>query len=590
MGGRMTWQPSGERRVTRRWVLRATGAAASAAGLAAIGCSGGSKEQEPDPASPLPDESATPTRSAGSPTPARPSAKHGETLRYTGYVQRDIFADPHRTQAGPFYGQQALVFSRLLSYADQAQGTIVADLAENLPEMPDGQTLIFRLRQGARWQDLAPLNGRAVTAEDVKHSIERQLTGDTTFARAPQWAAIDTMEVSDPRTIRFKLKAPLATMQHRFADVNSFIVAPELSDDKGEIGLDRQIGSGPFQWVEWRDERFASARRNPGWHGGDQRPFLDGLSLIQPSTTAEVEAGLRTKDIDVAFVSQSLATRMKRSLPELVEQTVGHSLFFGVRYSLVNAPYDDIRVRSALTIALDRRGMIERFFGGAGGMNPWISWPVSRWTLPESELTSLPGYRPGAGGRAEDLREARALLDAYLSTKKLPEDGLPLLVLDTAEAQTGMGQLISEQLAAGLGIAVAVHPVDLATLSGMLLSAKAPFAAGPDTGWIDLDDWVYPYFHSAGTKNSFPLVDKELDGLIDRQRQEFDGKQRQQAGYEIQRRLLALNAGVNLVSERVVTLSWPYVKGFPLDTTDGYQDRFANCWIDRSDPTYRART
>ncbi|MCL4242932.1 MAG: hypothetical protein KJ048_16395, partial [Dehalococcoidia bacterium] len=142
-------------------------------------------------------------------------------------MQRDAFADPHRTQAGPFYGQQALVFSRLLSYADQAQGTVVADLAERLPEMPDGQTLVFRLKPDARWHEVPPLNGRAVTADDVKHSIERQMSGDTTFVRAPQWAGIDTIEVSDPGTITFKLKAPLATMQHRFADVNSFIVAPE---------------------------------------------------------------------------------------------------------------------------------------------------------------------------------------------------------------------------------------------------------------------------------------------------------------------------------------------------------------------------
>lgn len=584
----MTWEPSGERRVSRRWVLRATGLAAGAAGLAALGCSGGSKQS---PGGSPTDASAPPTRTTGpqTPSPTPRSGKHGETLRYTGYVQRDAFADPHRTQAGPFYGQQSLVFSRLLTYADQAQGTIVANLAEKLPEMPDGQTLVFRLKPGARWQDLPPLNGREVTAEDVKHSIERQLSGDTTFVRAPQWSAIDTMEVSDPRTITFKLKAPRATMQHRFADVNSFIVAPELSEGSGDIGLQRQVGSGPFQWVEWSDEKFASVRRNPAWFGGDARPYLDGMSLIQPATTVEVEAGLRTKDIDVAFVNRALADRLKRSLPELVEQTVGHSLFFGVRYSLVNAPYNDLRFRSALTIALDRRGMIDRFFGGSGGVNPWISWPVSRWTLPESELTSIPGYRPGAGGRAEDLREAKALLEAFLGEKKLPEDGLPLLVLDTAEAAIGMGRVIAEQLALGLGITVKVFPVDLARLSSMLLAAEAPFAAGPDTGWIDLDDWVYPYFHSSGTKNSFPLVDKDLDALIDAQRAEFDAAKRQQTGYEIQRKLLALNAGVNLVSERVVTLSWPYVKGFPLDTADGYQDRLADCWIDRTDPTFRGR-
>lgn len=588
----MSWEPSGERRVSRRWVLKATGLAAGAAGLGTIGCIGGSGDDDPTT---TPGEE-TPTNGASSPTPGNSTpttspGRHGETLRYTGFVERDNSWDPHKTQAGPFYGQQALVFSRLLSYVDQAEGVIQADLAADMPEMPDGQTITFRLNPAARWHDLPPLNGREVTADDVKHSVERQIAGDPTFVRRPQWSVVDTIEVVDARTITFKLKTPLAAMQHLFADTNSFIVAPELSADTGEIGPNHQVGSGPFQWVEWNDRRFASARRNSDWFGGGQRPYLDGLSLVQPANTGDVEAAIRTKQIDVATVGRPLADRLKRALPELVESTMGHSLFFGMRYSLRNHPYDDLRFRNAVTYAIDKRVMINKFFDGSGGVNPWISWPVSRWTLPESELTQYAGYRPGDGGRQEDLREAKAFFEAFLAEKQLPQydNGLPLFVLDSSEYSIKLGSEIRDQLWANLGLAIEVYPMPLSQLVNLLLTAEAPFAAGPDTGWIDLDDWVYPYFHSNGSKNSFPLRDSELDALIEAQRVEFDEAARRELGYQIQRRLLAINAGVNLVSERVVTLSWPYVKGLPLDTADGYQHRLANTWIDKSDPTFQGR-
>lgn len=574
----------GEKRVSRRWMLGAMGATAGAAGLAALRCSDG----DGDSPAPTPTEIENGTPGA-SPTPRQQDGKRGETLRFTGFVARDQTFDPHKTQAGPFYGHQALIYSRLLAYQDQAKGAIVPDLAAAMPEMPDGQTMVFRLNPNARWHELAPLNGRSVTAADVKYSIERQLAGDQSFVRKAQWSVIDGIDIPNERTVTFKLKSPMAALHHLFADVHSFIVAPEVSGDKNDIGSTAQVGSGPFQWVEWVDGRHASVRRNPNWHGGDRRPNLDGVSLVQPASTATVEGALRTREVDAATVGRVLADKLKKAIPQLTETTVGHSQFFGMRFSLGNDPFNDLRFRSAVTIALDRRAMIDKFFGGSGGVNPWVSWPMTDWALPETELTTSPGYRPGAGGRGEDLREARALLEAFKSEKKLKDD-LPLFVLQETEAALEFGATIKAQLAESLGLEqVRVVPLPLAELARLLLTGEAPWAAAPDNGWIDLDDWVYPYFHANGTKNSFPLRDAEMTAMIDAQRVELDKNARREIGYNIQRRLLALNVGVNLVSERVVSLAWPYVKGFPLDTADGYQHRFADCWIDQADPTFRGR-
>ena len=582
----MTRKRLGEKRVSRRWMLGAMSATASAAGLAALRCSNG------DGNSPLltPTEIEDETTDASVSPTARPQdGKRGETLRYTGFVIRDQSFDPHKTQAGPFYGHQSLIFSKLLTYQDQAKGIIVPDLAVAMPEQVDSQTFVFKINPNARWHDIAPLSGRAVTAEDVKFSIERQLSEDQSFVRKAQWSVIESVEASDLRTVTCKLKQPMAALHHLFADVHSFIVAPETAGDRNEIGENSQIGSGPFQWVEWADGRHASVRRNPNWHGGGQRPNLDGLSLVQPASTAEVEGDLRTHEVDAAMVGRILADRLKKAIPELTETTMGHSQFFGMRFSLVNDPYNDLRFRTAVTIALDRRAMVDKFFGGSGGINPWVSWPITDWALPESELTTQAGYRPGDGGREEDIREARALLDAFKAEKPVKDD-LPLFVLEETEGALEFGATIRDQLVANLGLEqIRVVPLPLAKLSGLLLTGEAPWAAAPDNGWIDLDDWVYPYFHSSGSKNSFPLRDDELTAMIDAQRVELNKDARREIGYNIQRKLLTINAGVNFVSERVVALSWPYVKGFPLDTSDGYQHRFADTWIDQSDATFRRR-
>lgn len=528
---------------------------------------------------------ASPTGAVATTRPA--GSRRGETLRYTGFAVGDGEFDPHRTQAGPLYGQQALVFSRLLAYQSQLDGTVAADLAVALPERPDAQTYIFRVHPAARWHQRAPLNGRPVTAEDVKFSIERQLSGDASFVRKAQWTNIEAIEIPQPGTVLIRVKTPLATMANVFADVNSFIVAPEVAKDG--FTLNNQIGSGPFAWADWSEGKFASAARNPAWHGGDGRPYLDGVSVTQPTGAEDIEAGLRTKKLDAAFVGRPAAEKLRRAIPALAESTVGQSRFFGMRFFLPQFPYNDQRFRSAVSIALDRREMIRNFFGDSGEVNPWVSWPVKRWSLPQAELAGFAGYRPGTSGRDADLKEATALLAAFTSEKKLPDD-LPLFVVDDAERALGMGSLMKEQLQKSLGLTnVSVHPMPLGDLVNRLLTGQAPWAAGPDSGWIDLDDWVYPYFHSEGTKNSFPLRDQDMDGLINAQRLELDEAKRREIGFQIQRKLLTLNAGVNFVSERVVALAWPYVRGFPLDAADGYQHRFADCWIDTSDATFRGR-
>lgn len=526
---------------------------------------------------------ASPT---GGNTPTQTIEQGDPALTVTGFVFSDGQFDPHKTQVGTLHGQQAFSFSRLMSFLSQAQGTIATDLALDLPEQPDSQTYIFRLNEAALWHDVDPLFGRPVVANDVKYSIDRQLQGDQSFARRDRWTEIiESVEAPSPSEVVIKARTPFAPMLARLADANAFIVPPEHDEAGNEFGPNRQMGSGPFEWVEWDESNFASFRRNDEWYG--PKPQLSGVSIMNPRNTAEVEAALRVRDLDVAFVGARQAERLKGVVPDLREQFVGNAQFFGMRFNVTRPPFDDPRFRSALAYSMDRLNMVDVFFQGSGDANPWVSWPVANWALPRAELTGQPGYRLGSGARAQDIADARALVAAMEADGKTIPTTLPLAIEVTTEQQLSLGSIMARHINEALGIEVQLEQLEISELVRRHFYEDAAWIAGPDTGWLDLDDWTYQYFHSGGTQNSFALRDADMDALLEAQRAEFNADARREIGYNIQRRLLATNPGVNFVSERVVALSWPYVRDFPMDIADGYQNRFASCWIDTNDPTFR---
>lgn len=523
--------------------------------------------------------------STPAPDPTRPGQtnRHGGTLRYAAAFPGEGPFDPHTTTSATLLGQQALIYSRLLTYESQVDGRITSDLALGLPEQPDALTYIFHLNPEARWHDVEPLNGRPVNAVDVLMSIERQRSGRAQdFPRRGRWDPISSMEAMGEDTVIARTEEPFAGTLARFASPEGFVAPSEL---EGDLSPGRQVGSGPFRWIEWADGAYASLARNDNWHGPEDGPFLDGISTVPPRSMDEIEADFRTRKLDAVEAGFPQAQELKRRLPDLREARSAVARFYGMRFLAARPPYDDPRLRQALTVALDRRVMLDRFFHKSGTLNPWISAAVRRWSLPQEELQRQPGYLPGEGGRQVDVRTARLALESYLEERELP-DPMELLVTTNLEQSLGMGSLIAGQLFDTLGLEVQVRPVGIEELAERLLAGEAPWAVGVDNGWIDLDDWLYPYFHSEGNANTFALRDEGLEALIEEQRGEMSATRRQQIAYEAQRRLLELNVGANFVSEDVVTLFWPYVQLFPIDAGEAYQDRFAKTWIDRTHPTY----
>jgi peptide/nickel transport system substrate-binding protein len=568
-----------------------------------------------------------------------PDGMTGGTLRYQGFdpVVLDRH-DPHQTQFGPMYANLSSVFSKLYMYTSHSEPTwdnIVPDVAESAPEMigdPNAPTeYVVKLRKGVKFhnsenaqRNFPSLAGRELTAEDVVFSYERQRNVDSIqkgyYYRRSQYETIDSIVATDDYTIRITTKGPIAPFYHFMADTNAMIIGKEIVDnDPGPGGLpldtvdtnrgpkpgERMIGTGPFLWGDLKFGIEYKAIRNPDWFGWDDpdlgRPFLDGYTVSGSSLNdTSLEALFRRREVDTAgFIENpDWVFDIKREKPELEFFRSWISGWINSRFKVFCKPFDDPRVRKAVHLATERQQVLDVIGSGEWKMQGPVGNAISYWALPYEELLTLPGYRQGAD-RDQDIADARALYEAA-GSPELPQIWFADIPSYIPNFIGTWKQFISQNLA--------IDPGKLSTITQAYSRIAEAIADencdigamtwGFDNGWIDLDDWVYPYFHSTGSKNSFRVNDPAFDTLLDAQRKEFDYERRKALGYEIQRYLLGLEgdglqkaalARSDYATPRTATVAWPYFKNRVAFPWFGNSHWIANVWLDKNDASFGAR-
>jgi len=176
--------------------------------------------------------------------------------------------------------------------------------------------------------------------------------------------------------------------------------------------------------------------------------------------------------------------------------------------------------------------MIDSIFQGYGRLHGPISPVLDRWALPEQELAQLPGYRTDRAQRESDIAEARRMYEAAESPP------LTFTFADQPSYVPGYVGPFQRNLEQTLGAKVEVEIRNYLLISEGLAKGDLPATWQYDNGWIDPDDWLYPFFHSRGTKNSFRYQDPQLDALLEAQRREFDYERRRELVRDIQFYLL----------------------------------------------------
>ncbi len=635
-------------RLSRRRLLQGTALAGGGLAVAAVvGCGGEEAGQqgggsgstsEDDPLNALNNDAIYPNDGRREFVFPEGDNGRGGTLVYIGFdpVVLDRY-DPHQTQFGPMYANQSAIFSKLYMYASHEEPTwenILPDLAESAPEMigDPPMTYVVKLRKGVKFHDtdairsnFPSLAGRELTADDVIYSYERQ-TSDTSpqkayYYRSSQYKTIDKMEKVDNYTIRFTTKEPTAPFYHFMADTNAMIIPKEIVDmEPGPDGRpwdsvdafgareprpgERMIGTGPFIWDELKFGIEYVAKRNPEWFGwgepGMGRPYLDAYKATgQGLNDPTIESLFRRKEIDVAgFIDNpQWIVDFKNEHPEVEYQRQTVSGWIGTRFKTFCEPFSDWRVRRALHLAVDRREVVDVIGSGSWVKVGPVGQAIKYWALPPDELEQLPGYRSDTAQRNQDIADARALYEAA-GRPPLPQiwfADVPAYIPRFVETYM---QTIKNNL--GLDEIPKYQTVPYQRIAEGLVKEECDQAAmtwGFDNGWIDLDDWVYPYFRTGAPKNSFKVSDPTLDTMLDAQRREFDIDARKQLGYDIQRYLLgvtnqeapAAHVRLDYATPGGGSISWPYLKNRVSFPWFGSSYWSANVWIDQNDPSYSGR-
>ena len=413
MADHANWKRAPRAVVTRRRVLGVTAAGLGAAFAAA--CGGGddtqtdtstgsgaaSSQTQATPSGPGPAGAAG---QAGAETPVR-----GGTLRLgTSTVVTGL--DPHIEPSITWLAMAPRLHVHLGGFSSgdwKFMPILTASLEQASPT-----EFTFKLHQGAKFQNIAPVSGREITAQDVLYSYERfrdlpQATNNDFFK-----STTAKMEAIDPYTFRLTTKAPYAESISEIAGIQKAIVPREAVEKFGDLGTN-SIGAGPFSLVEHVKGERTVLKRNPDYFIKDL-PYLDGLRM---TTILDQNTLLQAYKSDQLDINGALLTKLDADdLRRNDKLVVGKqpALFYG---SLgVNAsvkPFDDPRVRQALWLGVDRQPFIDKIgFGEGTPMGP-LSNGQSFWVLSQEELKPYIGYDPK---KAKDLLAAAGYPNGFEMT------------------------------------------------------------------------------------------------------------------------------------------------------------------------------
>ncbi len=342
--------------------------------------------------------------------------KKGGTLQFA-VVAEPPTTDCHGTTTFAMVHPVAPQYSTLLKLTGPHDNIkVVGDLAESWEQSPDGLTYTFKLRKGVKFHD-----GSDFTSADIKATYERIINPPEGVVSARKAVHSDIGEILTPdaHTVVFKMKQVNASMVLHFASpFNCVYSAAELAKDP-TYPSKKVMGTGAFQFVEYIKGSHWTGKKFDGYFLKD-RPYLDGYKAYFVKSGAVV-TGMRGGQFDAEFRGRTPAERDQLVSAMGDQVTVQEGPWITnilLSFNTSKKPFDDERVRRALSLAIDRWGGSENLGkvtlikGVSGTFRPGASW-----SLPVSELEKIPGFWRDANKSREEAK--RLLKEAGVSNLKI---------------------------------------------------------------------------------------------------------------------------------------------------------------------------
>jgi peptide/nickel transport system substrate-binding protein len=490
----------------------------------------------------------------------------GGTLRYGSTVPLAYGLDPHLEQGG---GLPAIARAYgYLFHVDPRDDVLILDHAASV-EQPEPSVYVFRMGERV-FHPSAPANGRAVAGEDAIMSMQRYRDHPLVTTKFWHTKLLGGHGATDPSTIVISTTRPYAYSLHEMGHINAGAIVPAESASVASDLRAGVSGSGPMMIAPGaagitRLERFG------GYH---PNAYVDAMEWRVFADDEEKRAAFRDRSIDV------LLARDRREALEFeaddVDVVTEPSLSWtSIGWRVDRPPFNDVRVRRAIDLAIDREALISAAAAGegeiAGPVNPHLA--AGYWALPREELAAAQGATLSAEAR---LAEARMLLEGA----GVRDAVIELQVADAPEL-LDLAALVREQVLP-LGVNFATVPLPLpgwffnyrgGNFHATLIS-HAPHET-PDTS--------LRLYHSGGQEgagNSFAFSDPAIDWLVERSWAEDEREQRQSTVHEVQRLMIEARPMAQLFSGSAYAVARDYVRDSGLDLPGSLGRYWYRQWLD----------
>lgn len=401
--------------------------------------------------------------------------------------------------------------------------TIVPELAERWEIAPDGLTYTFFLREGVQFHDGTPFS-----AEDVVASFSRIIfpPAGMTSPYKDWFEAVNKIEARDAKTVQFFLKEPRPWLLEAFT-APPFVIYSKKTLEEHQNDLRQVIapGTGPFIFKDHKVAERWLFERNPNYWN-PELPYVDAIEMLHiPAWTDRGTAVLTGKaDFSWNVSMETYQEGLKRRDIVGVAQLANFGAY-DVQINNMHKPFDDVRVRRAIHLAVSRQALIKAFETQEPiNLSRWMS-PASPFATPTKEVAQLPGYR---AEKEADIAEAKKLL---------AEAGFPngfkdvdLLVASVPPHSEILAPAFQDQLKRTLNIETRIRVLERALLLeeykkggfDLLLGTPWPFSNVADVApmWSAM-------LKTGGSQNWSRYSNPEFDRLLEQINQELDSNKRQ---------------------------------------------------------------
>ncbi len=453
--------------------------------------------------------------------------KYGGVLSWAGSSPTLAFLDPIQMGQSLPHQVASNAYSALMRIGrpvkDRNDQQIYPDLAESW-ETTDPLKMVFKLRQGVKFHNIAPVNGRPLTSEDVKFAVMRAATDKLSVFKG-NLSAIKSVETPDANTVVVNLSRFDPMIFPDLAGHYAWITPKELVDG-GKI-REQVIGSGPFIFQQWEKDSRIAYKKNPEYYIKGV-PFVDELNVLQVANEDTRNAVLKSQQTQIGIVPKPAVSMFKDDKNFVMESwlTSNNTCLF---MNFKEARWKDERVRQAHSLAIDWGIMLKILEEGAGQLRGPVSAKFSGWSLSQDELKSKRFYMRNDMQQAKQLMAAAGFPDG-IATPMLYSTSNPQSYLDHVQylAETWTKNGINKIKLVGMDFASLRKQQDEHTYDGLCIGADGE--PQPELYLLD--------YRSNGAKNGSGIASPELDAEIDKVVGTVDLKERQDKAKDLSAKIL----------------------------------------------------